>query len=349
MHEGKPGLDGLALRGRLRERVRRSDYERRTVTFTRGTIISDIRGPVRISQPPTYARPNSKPQMSTPTLISQYRSSLSPKAKPIADIRPATHSQPHATALHARTASSSAVLKRQIVKASKKGPLKKRTRPIILNPRKMLTAAAVLVILGGLGIGWQGLQLNKEVATKAATLGSTTSAEKQPDGASDVPSEEPVANPGTYRVASDRPRTISIEKINVHARVVNLGIKANNQLAAPGNIFDAGWYNESSKPGEAGAMVIDGHVSGPTKPGVFYNLRKLIAGDQIKIERGDGKIFAYKVIKVVTYAADKVDMAAVLTPVTKGKPGLNLITCSGELDASRNHYKDRTVIFAEQM
>jgi sortase (surface protein transpeptidase) len=81
----------------------------------------------------------------------------------------------------------------------------------------------------------------------------------------------------------------------------------------------------------------------------LYDLKRLVAGDQIKVERGDDKVLIYKVVKSVTYAADKVDMAAVLTPITKGRACLSLITCGGEIDTSGNHYKDRLVVFAEQV
>ena len=229
--------------------------------------------------------------------------------------------------------------------------LKKPKNRFQMSLRGMLTVGAILVIIGGIGVGVQGFFVNREVAEKAATLGSATVASEDgaDSGESNIPSEAPVGDPASYKTAPDRPRVITIDKIGVHARVVKLGTRANNQLAAPSNIFDAGWYDESSKPGEGGAVVIDGHVAGPTKRGVFYDLQKLAAGDQIKVERGDGKVFVYRVVKTASYAADKVDMPAVLTPVTKGKSGLNLITCSGEIDASRNHYKDRTIVFAEQM
>ena len=54
----------------------------------------------------------------------------------------------------------------------------------------------------------------------------------------------------------------------------------------------------------------------------------------------------FKVVKSQTYDADAVDMAAVLTPVVPGKLGLNLITCTGQLDETGHHYEERLVVFA---
>lgn len=354
MLERESRLDSPALRSRLRKTVRRSEYERRTVDFKRSAVISDIRRPVPTKRVNIQAQPQAISRAVPQTKLSllPLGTSHSPKAMSADIRRPVRASSPTSVVIHTRVRPSR-VLKRQAVVTPqpKKNTRKRSKGRVKVSARGLLTSAAILVILGGLGVGLQGFRINKEVATKTATLGTTTTStgESTENSSSNVPSEAPAANPANYKVTPERPRVISIDKIKVNARVVRLGIKANNQLAAPSNIFDAGWYDESSKPGDGGAVVIDGHVSGPTKRGVFYDLKKLIAGDQIKVERGDGKVFIYKVVKTASYAADKVDMAAVLVPVTKGKPGLNLITCSGEIDASRNHYKDRTVVFTEQV
>jgi hypothetical protein len=96
-------------------------------------------------------------------------------------------------------------------------------------------------------------------------------------------------------------------------------------------------------------MLIDGHVSSWTSHGIFYGLKTLVAGDTIQIERGDGAILAYKVVKSQTYTTSKVDMAAALTPINPRKPGLNLITCTGNVMAGTNEFNQRVVVFAEQV
>ncbi len=211
-----------------------------------------------------------------------------------------------------------------------------------------MTLAAVVVVLVGLGIGLSGLKANHEVKVQAKQLAHQGANDDQN---TNVPSEEkPAAPPATYRVAPDLPRTITIAKAGVtQARVLRVGVSSTNQLKAPASIFDAGWYDGSAKPGEAGAVLIDGHVSGPTQNGVFYNLKSLTAGDLIQLERGDGKVLTYKVMASKTYKADQVDMAAALTPVVPGVPGLNLITCGGQLDSSKTHFEDRVVVFATQL
>lgn len=152
-----------------------------------------------------------------------------------------------------------------------------------------------------------------------------------------------------YKVAGDLPRYLFIPKIGVKAMVKPMGVTAKNQIEAPPGAFDAGWYNKSAKPGEQGASLLDGHVSGGAVPGIFYNLKNLTLGDELTLERGDGLKVVYKVVKSQTYDVDKVDMAAVLAPVNADKPGLNLITCTGNVMKGTNNYDKRIVVFTEQV
>jgi sortase (surface protein transpeptidase) len=95
-------------------------------------------------------------------------------------------------------------------------------------------------------------------------------------------------------------------------------------------------------------MLIDGHISSWTARGVFYGLKELKPGDALQIVRGDGVIFNYLVVKSQTYPASNVDMAAALTPVTPGTPGLNLISCSGDVIPGTSNFNERIVVFAAQ-
>jgi sortase (surface protein transpeptidase) len=126
-----------------------------------------------------------------------------------------------------------------------------------------------------------------------------------------------------------------------------LGLINTNQIDAPSNVYDAGWYNQSSKPGQDGAMVVDGHVSSKSTKGVFYDMKSLKPGQSIVIEKGDGNKLTYSVTETRLYDAKSVDMAAVLSPVNPSKPGLNLITCAGSVVKGTNEFDKRIVVFAE--
>jgi LPXTG-site transpeptidase (sortase) family protein len=211
--------------------------------------------------------------------------------------------------------------------------------------RALIVVAAGLAITG-LNVGLHDWRTNEVTSHQAARL---------IDGAnhgikSTVPSTtqpKPSAF-ASYTVAANVPRYILIPKLSVEAIVRPLGLTVTGQLATPNNVYDTGWYVKSSMPGDPGAMVIDGHVSSWTTNGVFYGLRTLQAGDTIQVERGDGITLNYAVVRKQIYAYQKVDMSAVLSPVDASKPGLNLITCTGDVIKGTNDFSERIVVFAVQ-
>lgn len=149
-----------------------------------------------------------------------------------------------------------------------------------------------------------------------------------------------------YQVAPTLPKYIALPTISIgNTRVVRLGLSKNGSIATPDNIYDTGWYQDSAKPGEPGAMFLYGHVSSWTAQGVFYNLKKLKPGDAVKVTRGDDKIYSYQVISTKTYPSDNVDMQTVLAPIDPNTPGLNLMTCTGQVIKGTNDFSERLVVF----
>lgn len=153
----------------------------------------------------------------------------------------------------------------------------------------------------------------------------------------------------SYSVAADMPRYLFIEKLGVKAMIKPMGVDRQNRIEAPRSAFDVGWYDRSAKPGESGAVLLDGHVSAGRTPGIFYDLKNLVPGDTITLERGDGVKLAYSVVQSRVYHVDSVDMAAALAPVTADRPGLNLITCTGSPIKGTNNYDQRLIVFTEQL
>lgn len=151
-----------------------------------------------------------------------------------------------------------------------------------------------------------------------------------------------------YTVPPSHPRHLSIPSLSLNANILPVGTLANGAMDAPASAWDVGWYNKSSLPGSAnGALLIDGHVNDSRdQPGIFASLHTLKAGDEIKIERGDGQLFTYAITQVEQISTSKVDMTRLLRSSTSEKEGLNLITCSGEYDAQHATYTDRVVVHA---
>ena len=191
-----------------------------------------------------------------------------------------------------------------------------------------------------------GFHTNKEVIAQI----------KQPKAASAVLAKEATPEApeetkpttqaiGSYKVDPTAPASIRITKIGVYAMITPQGVDASGALRAPSNVHNAGWYSASARPAAtSGAMLLDGHVSGPTQRGVFYAIKKLDAGDKITVKQGDGTEFSYSVVRSQTFPADAVDMDSAVVSVDKNKAGLNLITCTGSI--SGTHYNDRIIVYA---
>lgn len=230
-----------------------------------------------------------------------------------------------------------ALTEHKVIEEQKKRP------PFFKKHRYQLAAAALIVV--GVGVSLQGILMNAKASeqVKAMAAGEQTAQTNQ------LPSEDPpVKGDATkgYVVAATSPRVITIGKFGVKARVLALGTNDKNEIDTPKNIYDTAWYTGSSKPGDQGAMLLSGHVSGPTKHGVFYDIKRLVPGDEIGVERGDAKRLVYSVVSVETTPADKVDMLRLVNSAVPGKSGLNLITCGGGFDTKTNEFTDRTVVYS---
>ena len=222
-----------------------------------------------------------------------------------------------------------------------------------LQAKSVLTAAMAcsIFVAGGMLTfnGWRAnrmVEAQAQVLTKEANKADASGATDPAAPATDKPTAAAVAS---YTVPANQPRYLVISKLGVKARVKSLGIDKTGALQTPSNVFDAGWYNGSSLPGQKGAMLIDGHVSSWTTNGVFYGLKTLRPGDSMQVVRGDGVTLNYKVVKSQVYDADNVDMQAALSPVAADKPGLNLITCTGKVKPGTSEFNQRLIVFTEQM
>lgn len=152
-----------------------------------------------------------------------------------------------------------------------------------------------------------------------------------------------------YRVASNRPRVLTIESLGIRARVLEVGTDGRKQPQLAKNSYDAGWYNVSVAPGEPGAVVVSGACSGSVGQGVFHRLSELLRGAQIQIERGDGTVLIYRVESTKTVTVDALDMTEVLMPAHGFNQGINLVGCTGSYDTKTNDFAGRIIVYAVQI
>lgn len=211
---------------------------------------------------------------------------------------------------------------------------------------KVLILLALIILLGGAAsAGYQlwsnrinDIHIAQEIERANRDEPSSMPATTKPD-------DDAFAN---HEVSAGAPRYIFIPKISVKAMVMSIGLTKDNTIEAPHNVHNAGWYTKSANPGQPGAVIIDGHVANWATKSVFHDVKDLKQGDTIRIERGDGVTFTYQVVESQSYAANTIDMKVVLNPVNSAKPGLNLITCDGNV-VKGNKFDRRLVVFAQQL
>jgi LPXTG-site transpeptidase (sortase) family protein len=123
-------------------------------------------------------------------------------------------------------------------------------------------------------------------------------------------------------------------------------------MEIPGNVVDVGWFTGSARPGEKGVAVVTGHVAQIrggvlTKPGVFKNLNVLQTGDKLYVTNDKGITTTFLVRESRLYDPSA-DATSVFTSKDNGAH-LNLITCEGTWNATRQSYSQRLVVFADAL
>lgn len=161
----------------------------------------------------------------------------------------------------------------------------------------------------------------------------------------DTPSEKRPYNEVNYHVAPALPRTLKISKLGVDARVVRTTVRVNSEPAWPTNIYDAGWYENSAKPGEEGATLLIGHLSGSERNGVFFDLTSLVPGDTIELTTGNGAIHHYYIVKMEAYRRNQIDTSLLSQSAVPGRSGLNLLTAVGNFERNADVVQ-QLVVFA---
>ncbi|MEO6109579.1 MAG: class F sortase [Candidatus Saccharimonadales bacterium] len=221
--------------------------------------------------------------------------------------------------------------------------------------RALIIGLAIIVLAVTGYVGFDTWQTNNRVKTQLGQSGgvgtngesSTPEARQAAEGSDKTPLVTNALK--NYAVAPDLPRALYIEKAHVAARILPMNVNPDSSVQAPINIFDSGWYTGSVKPGEVGAMFIDGHSSGATHEGLFGNLDKLVVGDTLQVEKGDGTRLTYKVVHTAVVDKDNVDMRQMLLPYGNALRALNLITCTGTWVDNSQTLSQRFEVFTEQI
>jgi hypothetical protein len=327
-------LDNPLLHGRLRSNFSSRNYIKRPVKQPQPRILSDIiqRHAAPVNNRQVYLGRSIKP---TTKAVNQDIIIISRSTGEVTT---------HAGNQTLNKSQASKVVSQNKIRNSKP---KNASKKIINKLQVGLMAIAVVMI--GLGtyatfVGWHTNHIVQVQATKLTQQANKATTGQNTTALSTVkPTQAVVAS---YIVAPNLPRYLIIPKLGVYSRVISVGVTATGALGTPNNVYDTAWYNESAGPGQSGAMLMDGHVSSWTVPGVFYAIKTLVAGDAIEVERGDGTTFTYKVVSSQVYSSKSVNMTAAMTAIVPGQPGLNLISCTGDVIPGTSEFNERIIVFA---
>ncbi|WP_394360276.1 class F sortase [Amycolatopsis sp. SB7-3] len=175
-----------------------------------------------------------------------------------------------------------------------------------------------------------------------ALTGCGTDEPAAPAAAAPSESAPPVVKPynGT------RPTNVKIPKIGAESSLVTVAVGKDGKMSVPSakNPMQAAWYRLSPVPGDVGPSILLGHVDGNKQPGIFYKLKDVNPGDEVLVERSDGKNLKFVVEKKDQVPKDQFPEEAVYG--NTDKPQLRLITCGGVFDKEEHSYKDNIIVYA---
>jgi hypothetical protein len=180
----------------------------------------------------------------------------------------------------------------------------------------------------------------------ASTPGQApTAAPTNPSAPAAAPLDGPQPIPAGATVS---PTRVQVPAIGVDtSELEKLSRATGGELNPPVDFNRAGYYVNGPAPGDPGPAVIAAHVDDTSGPKVFYRLRELTTGDQVRVTRSDGRVVTFRVDAVEQYPKDQFPTAAVYGP----QPGasLRLITCGGSFDAAARSYRDNIVVYASEV
>jgi hypothetical protein len=146
------------------------------------------------------------------------------------------------------------------------------------------------------------------------------------------------------RLPSSPPVRLEIPAIGVSVPLVRLGLDADGRMQVPGDFQAAGWFTGAAEPGQLGPAVIAGHVDSRTGPAVFYRLRDLRPGDQVRVVRADRRVLRFVVESLARFPKPALPADQVYGPTAA--PALRLVTCAGTFDHRRRSYRDNLLVSA---
>ncbi len=145
--------------------------------------------------------------------------------------------------------------------------------------------------------------------------------------------------------SSSAPLRVRVPSIAADSSLVPVGVDAQNRVDVPpvSQPMQAAWYSRSPTPGAVGPAVVLGHVNGDGRRGIFANLDEVQPGQQVEIDRADGRTAVFTVYRVATVPKNAFPTAEVYGNTPDAQ--LRLVTCGGDLDETQHSYLSNVIVY----
>jgi sortase (surface protein transpeptidase) len=155
----------------------------------------------------------------------------------------------------------------------------------------------------------------------------------------------PMAKPTAAALTASTPVRIEIPVLNLDSPIIKLGLNTDGSFQVPplANHNLTSWYDHGVTPGQKGTSVILGHVDSFQGTSVFFFIKNLKPGQEVKVVRADGSTALF-MVDGVQKVVKATFSPSIITGNTKF-PSLRLITCGGPFDSTTRQYLDNIVVY----
>lgn len=150
----------------------------------------------------------------------------------------------------------------------------------------------------------------------------------------------------SFSLPRSAPTVLRVPKLRLEVPFEEpLGLQATGEIEAPQGYETVAYYKHAPTPGEIGPAVVLGHVDSVAGPAVFFSLGRLNKGDTFDVERADGTIATFAVMKIDRQLQSEFPTEEVYGDIPYA--GIRLITCSGQYDRGEFRYTHNLIVYGE--
>ncbi|MEC5190675.1 class F sortase [Arthrobacter sp. MP_M7] len=153
------------------------------------------------------------------------------------------------------------------------------------------------------------------------------------------------ASPLSQPAPDPAPSFLSVDGTTINLPVVQVGVSPDGAMEIPEPFDEAGWYRFGPAPGAAaGTAVLAAHVDTTSENAPFSQLKTVVPGTLVQVQRVGAPALTYRVTGVELMAKDAFDGASVFR--RDGPPQLKLVTCGGRWLDEQQDYGDNVIVTA---